>query len=255
MKNELFSLQGKIACLTGGTGLIGKILAERLVAAGAVVHVGTRDPKRVIKTTSKKVFFKKLDIGDEESIKLFIRDVVDQSKKIDVWVNCAWPRTEYQDVSLEAIDSLAMGQDINAHLIGYFNCCRHAFIRMKKQKSGVIVNLGSIYGEVSPDFRIYKNTTLRNVPTYSLIKAGVHVMTRYFAVRGSEYNIRVNAVAPGGIFDGHSRIFVEQYSNRVPMRRMADPQEISGPVIFLASQASSYMTGQVLFVDGGLTIW
>ena len=126
---------------------------------------------------------------------------------------------------------------------------------MKKNKGGVIINFGSIYGDMSPDFRIYKNTEIPVMPAYPMIKGGIHALTKYLACYAAPYNIRINAVCPGGVVNKHSALFKKQYSYRIPMLRMALIHEIVGPTIFLASDASSYVTGHLLYVDGGLHAW
>lgn len=249
----MFSLKGKTACLIGANGLIGKEIKKALLSSGAKVYLGSRNIYK--KTLNNNLRNIKIDISNEKSIKEFIKKVVKESKYIDVWINCAYPKTEYKDVSLKKIETQVMVQDLQAHLLGYFNCCRFIMEHMRKNKKGSIINLGSIYGEIAPDFRIYNNTKIKKDPTYFINKSGIHMMSKYFAVIGAPYNIRINTIAPGGVFDSHSKIFEKQYSSRVPLGRMAQAKEIAGPAVFLSSDASSYITGQTLFVDGGLTAW
>lgn len=258
MRGALFSLQGKVVCVVGGTGLIGRAVAQALCREGARVWIGARrKPERAMLLASrgKNMMFFPVDIGDERSINHFVREVTDRSGRIDSWINCAYPHPEYRDIDLKNIEADDMLNDLHVHLLGYFRCCRAALNVMKRQWSGSIVNFGSIYGELVPDFRMYQNTEIKKIPTYFIIKSGIHMLTKYFAALGADYKVRVNTIAPGGVFDRHSRAFVRRYSARVPLRRMAKPHEMAGPSIFLASEASSYMTGQTLFVDGGLTIW
>jgi len=243
----MFSLDDKVVCVIGGTGLIGKPVVEALDQAGATVYVGSRHPNGMGHLS--------IDISDENSIRDFISTVTAEMGRIDVWVNCAFPRVVYSTVGLRTIDTGKMLEDLRCHLLGYFNASRYSFMQMQRQGYGSIINFGSVYGEVVPDFRIYQNTEIEKNPTYFIIKAGIHMLTNYFAVMGAPYNIRVNTIAPGGVEDNHSDSFVKQYSAHVPMARMATPADIPGSVLFLASDASSYMTGQTLFVDGGLTIW
>ena len=124
---------------------------------------------------------------------------------------------------------------------------------MVKSKKGSIVNIASIYGVVGPDFNIYDNTELTMPAAYSAIKGGIISFTRYLASYLGPMCIRTNAVSPGGIFDNQNPKFVEQYTSKVPMRRMGNPDDISPVVVFLLSEDSKYITGQNILVDGGLT--
>lgn len=126
---------------------------------------------------------------------------------------------------------------------------------MKKQKKGSIISFGSIYGIVGPDFSIYDDTDLTMPAAYSAIKGGIIAFTKYLATYYAKYGVRVNAICPGGIYDKQSIKFVKKYEEKTPMKRMGKPAEIAGSVIFLASDASSYITGHILIVDGGWTAW
>jgi NAD(P)-dependent dehydrogenase (short-subunit alcohol dehydrogenase family) len=140
-------------------------------------------------------------------------------------------------------------------LNGYFLSCKQVANQMKKQRKGVIINLGSIYGTVGPDFSIYKGTNLTMPAAYSAIKGGINAFTRYFATYFGKYGIRANVVCPGGIFDNQPKEFVKNYEQKTPLNRMGVPDDVVGAVIFLASDAASYITGQVLMIDGGWTSW
>jgi len=126
---------------------------------------------------------------------------------------------------------------------------------MKRNQGGTIINFGSTYGVVGPKFSIYEGTEMTSPAPYSAIKGGIINFTRYLATYYASHNIRVNAICPGGIFDEQNEKFVEKYNENTPMGRMGKPEEIAGPVLFLASEASSYITGEVLMVDGGWTAW
>jgi NAD(P)-dependent dehydrogenase (short-subunit alcohol dehydrogenase family) len=126
---------------------------------------------------------------------------------------------------------------------------------MAKQRGGAIINLASIYGNVAPDFSIYEGTEMTMPVAYSAIKGGIIALTRYIATYYAHYNVRANTVSPGGIFDHQKPSFVERYSKKTPLGRMARPEEIVGAVVYLASDASSYVTGHDLIVDGGWTAW
>lgn len=251
---DMFSLKNKVICVTGGTGLIGGALVTEFAARGAKVFVGTRTPEKHA-VQQKKIKYLKLDVTQVSSIRGFIADVTSATKRIDVWVNCAWPRADKRKGRIEDVSATVVEDDVRGHVMGVYNCCKEILQQMKKNKRGSIVNFGSIYGEFSPDFRIYENTEIFSAPAYPLIEGGIHTFTKYLACYAAVYNIRVNAICPGGVLDGHSKLFQKQYSARVPLGRMADKTEMVGAAVFLASEASSYVTGHLLFVDGGLHAW
>jgi NAD(P)-dependent dehydrogenase (short-subunit alcohol dehydrogenase family) len=126
---------------------------------------------------------------------------------------------------------------------------------MKKHGGGSIINLASIYGIVAPDFSIYEGTELTMPVAYASIKAGIIALTKYIATYFGHDNIRANTVSPGGIYDNQPPSFVDKYSRKTPLGRMGNPSEIVGAVIYLASDASSFVTGHNLTVDGGWTAW
>ena len=254
---EKFSLKNKIAVVAGGAGLIGKPVSIGLAQAGAKVYIADIDEKNGLKLEkqNKNLKWIKIDIADVKSINSCINKIVKKDKKIDVWVNCAYPRTSDWATKFEDIKYESWKKNIDMHLNGYFLCCQKVAEQMKKQKNGTIINFGSIYGVVGPDFSIYEKTNLTMPAAYSAIKGGIITFTKYLATHLAKYNIRVNAICPGGIYDKQSNNFVKKYEEKTPMKRMGKPEEIAGPVIFLASDAASYVTGHILMVDGGWTAW
>ena len=161
----------------------------------------------------------------------------------------------FEDRPVESFDWV-----MNVNLKGTFLCIQsyvHVFDKFRL-KRGSIVNIGSVFGIVSPDFRNYTDCKRRNSEVYGATKAAVIQMTKYFAVHLAERNIRVNAVSPGGIFNPESpqgEDFIENYSFRCPMKRMGDDTELIGAIVYLASDAASYTTGQNIVIDGGMTCW
>jgi NAD(P)-dependent dehydrogenase (short-subunit alcohol dehydrogenase family) len=256
-----FSLQDKVAVVVGGAGLLGKYIVMGMAQAGATVYIGDINEKAgmEIEKQNKKaglmVKWTPLDITKTESIKSSINSIVRGDGKVDVWVNCAYPRTDDWDTKFEDIKYRSWKNNVDMHLNGYFFCCQQIAELMKKQKKGSIINFGSIYGIVAPDFSIYKGANMTMPAAYSAIKGGIINFTRYLAAYYASYGIRVNAVCPGGIFDNQPQHFVKNYEKKTPLGRMGKPEEIAGPVIFLASDAASYVTGHILIVDGGWTIW
>jgi NAD(P)-dependent dehydrogenase (short-subunit alcohol dehydrogenase family) len=258
---EKFLLAGRVAVVTGGAGLIGKALCRALSEAGAEVFVADTDEARAkkvvsdIKANGFTAGFIKLDITSEDSIKRVVAKIIKKSGKIDIWINNAYPRTSDWGNKLENVKTESLRKNVDMHMNGYFMCCQNVLEEMKKKKKGVLINIGSHYGVLGPNFTIYEGTKMTMPAAYSLIKGGVVNFSRYLATYYAPYNIRVNAVCPGGVFNNQDPKFVEKYKKLVPLNRMAVPADIAGPILFLCSDAASYITGQVIMVDGGLSAW
>lgn len=245
MKHEdPFSLHSKVAVVTGAAGLIGRGLVSGLTEAGASVVAA--DLKRV-----ESVAFKRTDITREESVSDLIDYVNTKYGRLDIWVNSAYPRTSDWGVGFEEVRLSSWRKNVDMHLGGYFVCCQKAVEYMKDKRCGVIINLSSIYGMIGPDFSIYKGTDMTVPAAYSAIKGGVIAFTRYLAAYCGRYNIRVNCVSPGGVYDNQPDLFVQRYAEKTPLGRMAKADDVVGAVLYLVSDASGYVTGYNLVVDGG----
>lgn len=252
----IFSCRNKIAIVTGGAGLIGREVVKGLRDNGAKVYIADKDElsaKKIAKHINIKYIY--LDITSEESIGEAFKEIKESGGRIDILVNTAYPRTKDWRYKLEKVSFESWKTNVNTQLGGYFLCCRIAAEYMKAQKGGSIINFGSTYGVIGPDFSIYEGTDMTMPAAYSAIKGGVINFTRYMATYYAKYKIRINAVSPGGIFDNQPQTFVEKYSRKTPLGRMACASEMVGAVVFLASDASSYVTGHNLMVDGGWTAW
>lgn len=258
---DMFLLNKAIAVVTGGAGLIGKSVVIGLAQAGAKVYIADVDQKagkELKKTLDKKKLsseYIQLDMTNINSIKLSIKSIIKREKKIDIWVNCAYPRTPDWSSKFEDIKYESWKKNVDMHLNGYFLCCQQIGKQMKKQKKGSIINFGSTYGIVGPTFSIYEGSNMTMPAAYAAIKGGIINFTRYLAAYYAKDGIRVNAICPGGIYNNQPAVFVKKYAEKTPMGRMGLSEEIAGPVIFLASEASSYITGHILMVDGGWTVW
>lgn len=256
---NIFDLSSKVAVITGGAGLIGKELVKALAKSGAIVLLADidRNKGKTIADKFKKlklnVAFWHLDITKEKSISDFIKFIDKKYGRIDIWVNTAYPRTQDWSAAFENIKLSSWKKNVDMHMNGYFTCCQKIAEYMKKQKSGSIINFGSTYGIAAPDFSIYKGTKMTMPGAYSAIKAGIINFTKYLASYYGKYNVRVNSISPGGVYNKQPVRFVKQYSRKVPLRRMADKKDIAGGVIYLASDASRYVTGHNLIIDGGWT--
>lgn len=252
---NIFDLKGRVAVVTGGSGFIGKELSRGLQDAGAFVIVADIDGSRIKpKPRGGRVIYRYLDITNEESISDLIDFLDKRYRRIDIWVNSAYPRTSDWEKKFEDISLSSWKKNTDMHLSGYFICCKRIAEYMKRKKQGSIINFASIYGFTAPTFSLYKGTKMIMPACYSAIKGGIINFTRYLAAYYGKYNVRVNCVSPGGVYDRQVPVFVKRYSSKVPLGRMAEREDIVGAVIYLSSDASKYVTGHNLIIDGGFTI-
>ena len=267
-----FDMTGKTAIITGAAGLLGKQFCLALAQAGANVVMADLEKKPVLEN---EVEFREMglnalavevDVSDPDSTKAMVERALTVFGSVDVLVNSAAldPKFDSAGVSAQGANAFesfsldAWRQALDVNLTGMFLSSQAAVVPMLKQGQGVIVNICSMYGLVGPDQRLYERPdgTRQFKPVYySTTKAGVLGFTRYLATYYAGKNIRVNALTPGGVFNDHDEIFTAQYSARTVLGRMADLDEMNGAMLFLCSDASSYMTGSNLVVDGGWTAW
>ncbi len=239
INDSLFCLKDQVIILTGGSGLIGLELLKQLPKYGAQVVIGIRDVAKLDEKlltidypeNINKPICHFLDISDQNSIVSFFKTVMNNFTQIDAMINNAWPKThdwlnKFEDVSAESLY-----KNLCAHAGGYFLCCQEVASVMKKQKCGVILNMGSIYGEVGPHFSIYEGTDMTCPSAYSIIKGGIHTFTKYLATYLAPYRIRVNCLSPGGIYDKVHQPpeFVNKSINETPLGRMGNPEDIVWP--------------------------
>lgn len=251
---KLYGLDGKIAVVTGACGKLGKQICKAFSGAGAKVvsvDVTGRDKNEYC------IGHFSADISDKEQVENTIKDIFDKHGRIDILVNNAGVST-FEPFEKRPEDKFDWVVDVN--LKGTFFCIQqyvNMFDKVKMEK-GSIINIGSVFGAISPDFRNYTDCDRKNSEVYGATKAGVIQMTKYFAVHLAGRNIRVNCVSPGGIYndeDPQGTDFVKNYSCRVPMGRMAKDSEMVGAIIYLAGDVASYTTGQNIIIDGGMSCW
>lgn len=241
-------LKNKIVLVTGANGLLGKAIASGIAAeGGTVIHA---DINIADSNDHTKLH---LDITDESSISKVIETVVKNFGRIDGLVNSAYPRTKDWGKKFEEIVVDSWKANVDMQLNSVFTLCQAALRQMKIQSSGSIINIASIYGVVGPDFSVYNGTSITMPAAYSAVKGGIVNFTRYLAAYYGPDNIRVNCISPGGIFDNQAEQFVQQYSQKVPLRRMGTPADITPAACFLLSDESAYITGHNLLIDGGWT--
>jgi NAD(P)-dependent dehydrogenase (short-subunit alcohol dehydrogenase family) len=243
----MFSIKDKVIVVTGGSGLLGGKIIEVLRGQGAKAISAD------LKVPDNDELSIKIDITSEQSVRDAVSVIVAKHGRIDGWINNAYPRTSDWGNKFEDIKVESWKQNVDMHLNGYFLCCQVVLEQMKKQSSGSLINMSSIYGLVGPDFNVYNGTSMTMPAAYAAIKGGLNNLTRYLAAYYGPYQVRVNTVSPGGIFDNQPQPFVTNYNNKVPMRRMGNPMDIASATCFLLTDESSYITGHNLVVDGGWT--
>ncbi|MCR9013067.1 SDR family oxidoreductase [Gabonibacter chumensis] len=241
-------LTDKVIIVTGGSGLIGKYIISDLKNNGAVVI----NAEITVATDLEKGDIW-CDITSEDSVKELISAVVQKFGRVDGLVNNAYPRTKDWGTKFEDVPYESWRKNVDMQLNSVFLLCQEVLREMRKQGSGSIVNIGSIYGVVGNDFTIYEGYGGTSPAAYSAIKGGIINFSRYLASYFGKYGIRVNCVSPGGIIDQQHLSFIQRYENKSPLKRMGRPEEIAPAVTFLLSDKASYITGHNLMVDGGWT--
>ena len=274
MQNVLdkFNLKGNTVLVTGGGGLLGRQFALALAQAGANVmladlaYEAAADQAEVIRAEGLSAEALAVDVVDPDSTRAMVEQTLARFGRLDVLINSAAldPKFDPQHQSEQIANAFetysleAWRKALDVNLTGMFLASQAAVQPMLAQGKGVIINICSTYGINGPDQRIYirpDGTRSYKPVYYSVTKAGVLGFTRYLAAYYAGKNIRVNALTPGGVYNQHDEVFVKAYSAKTILGRMANLDELSAAMLFLASDASSYMTGANLIVDGGWTAW
>ncbi len=257
---DRFRLDGRIALVTAGSGpLFGSSISEALAEAGATLITASRSLDRNesfaedLRQRGLDAHAMQFDLEDLESIDRLHAKVIERFGRLDVLVNSALTRDGHvgglQDQTPEVWQHCGAGD-----MAGLFRICQLFVANMARQGQGSIINISSIYGVVANDPTVYEGTDMKQPPTYSFVKAGMINYTRYLASYYGRQGVRANCVSPGGYANDQPQAFVDKYEARVPLGRMMDNEDIQGAVVFLASDASRYVTGENLMVDGGWTI-
>jgi len=271
---QLFNLAGRVAIVTGGAGLLGYHHGAILAAAGAHVILldlpATEPTSRAAQIAAAyggECLGVATDITNEASVADAGRRVKAKFGRIDILINNAANNPKVEDAKglawsrLENLPLDVWEADIRVGLTGAFLCSRVFGAEMAKRKAGVIVNVASDLAVIAPDQRLYRVEGLPEDEqpvkpvTYSVVKSALLGLTRYLATYWSGANIRVNAISPGGVSNGQPDVFLSRLKSLIPMERMANRDEYQGAILFLCSDASSYMTGANLVIDGGRTCW
>ena len=255
---QLYDIKDKVALVTGGYGLYGRWLSQAMAEAGAHVIVASRNVERCkqyaeeLQQAGGSATGAQLDQGDETSI-LALRDHIDDAfGRLDIFINNAVGRFPVKNLLETETDYWPDYMQVNA--TGVLMMCKHLGQYMYEAGSGSIINISSIYGVVGQTFPIYEGTDVTSPADYAFVKGGMINLTRSMATLLAP-GVRVNCLAPGGLFNDQDPLFVRRYEEHCPLGRMAGPEDIKGPAVFLASDASQYLTGQIIGVEGGWTAW
>ena len=273
---ELFDLTGRVAIVTGGAGMLGLRHAEAIAEAGGTPVLADLSPEaleagveRLRERTGVDAVAVEVDISSRDGVQGMVADVLGELGRIDILINNAALTVRggsemldgyfapFEDYPLELWQ-----RALDVNLTGTFLVTQAVGRVMVEQRRGVVLNIAAVYGMVSPDHRIYEGILNQyggqafNTPiSYSATKAAILNFTRYLATYWADKGIRVNSFSPGAVFDEHDETFVRNLTSRIPLARMAHKDEYKGAILFLVSDASSYMTGTNLVVDGGWTSW
>jgi len=268
---DLMSLKGKAAIVTGGAGILGKHFCASLSEYGAnvaVVDINLDAAQRLAAELEERYCVKAggyyCDVTSPSSVGELVKNVVETFGKIDILHNNAASKSKdlsqffapFEEYSLEQWREV-----MSVNIDGMFLMAQAVGKQMIKQGTGgSVIQTASIYGAMAPDHRIYEGShylgmAINTPAVYSASKAAVIGLTKYLATYWANHGIRVNSITPGGNESGQNEEFIKRYSNRIPLGRMGFPHEMTGALVYLASDASSYVTGQNIFIDGGLSAW
>jgi NAD(P)-dependent dehydrogenase (short-subunit alcohol dehydrogenase family) len=254
---DLFRLGGKVALVTGGTGIVGRPISQALAEAGATVIVASRNKDKCaafankLKEAGHRAEGERLDLSSEDEIRSVCDQILSRHQRLDIVFNNAVARA---GGDLRHMTAPEWEEAMRVNSTGLFLACQIFSKPMQEQRAGSIINISSIYGMVGPDFSIYEGTSIINPVNYAFAKGGIISLTRYLASFLAPDGIRVNCLSLGGVRTPDTpEVFERNYRRRMLLGRMANEDDIKGPALFLASDASSYVTGQNIPVDGGWT--
>jgi NAD(P)-dependent dehydrogenase (short-subunit alcohol dehydrogenase family) len=262
---ELMNLKGRLALITGATGCLGSVMAETLAELGADIILVDRpesDFQSLIDSLKTRwdvqVWHYQCDLEKNEQRIQLLETIKKEHGTLNILVNNAafvgtsdlkgWGTT-FENQTVET-----WRRALEVNLTAPFHLCQGLAPMLKDSLGSSIINIGSIYGESGPDWRLYEGTDMANPAAYGASKGGLMQLTRWLSTTLAP-TIRVNTISPGGIFRNQSQIFVKRYEERTPLARMATEDDFRGAIAYLASDLSRYVNGQVLAVDGGWSVW
>jgi len=272
--SEIFDLTDRVVVITGGTGFLGQRHGEAVAGAGGIpvladIRIDNLDASspEFADRFGPRGSVMWVDITKSTYVEALLAGVLDRYSRVDVLINNAAnnPKVEPEsEAGFSRFESFSLDQweaDVSVGLTGSFLCSKIIGGEMARRGRGVIVNVASDLALIGPDQRLYRKAGLPEdrqpvkPVTYSVVKSGLVGLTRYLATYWASAGVRVNAISPGGVYADQPDDFVERLTTLIPLGRMARPNELEGAILFLCSDASSYMTGANLVVDGGRTCW
>lgn len=262
--DDLFDLSDEVALVTGATGQLGRSICEALAEQGCDLVVNARTSSDCqfladdLATDENSVVVAPGDVTVTSDVKSIMSTIESTFETLDILVNNAYSGTS---IAFEDLTKEEFNEGLEMGVTSMFLCAREA-LPLLKDGGGRVINVSSIYGVVAPNHSIYGQTDLNNPAQYGTAKAGVIQLTRWIATRYASEGIRANSISPGGFYNPdlesekeYEDVFVPNYEENTPLGRMGDPEDMKGPISFLASDASSWVTGENLVVDGGWTAW
>lgn len=266
---EHFDLTGRTAIVTGAAGLLGRRHCRALAEAGAQVVATDRDLDACVAIAEElgsSAMTIAANVTDPRSVRALLEEVLDHTGRVDVLVNNAAINDMFESpaaaLELSRFENYPLDlwqRSLEVNVTGVFLCSQIIGTEMARAGRGSIINIGSTYGVVAPDQSLYRDPEGRQrfykSPVYPTTKGAVLAFTRFLAAYWGHAGVRVNALSPGGVENGQDDFFVREYARRTPLNRMATPTDFMGALVFLASDASAYVTGANLIVDGGFTLW
>jgi NAD(P)-dependent dehydrogenase (short-subunit alcohol dehydrogenase family) len=267
--SDPFDLTGRVVVITGGAGLLGQRHAQAVAGAGGVpllLDIDADAAAAAAQQVGGQAHALACDVTSRDSVADALVEILDRHDRIDALVNNAArnPKVESGTGEWSRLEDFPLDEwnaDIAVGLTGAFICSQVFGTEMARRNGGAIVNVASDLAVIAPDQRLYRQEGLPDDKqpvkpvTYSIVKTGLLGLTRYLATYWAEAGVRVNAISPGGVYTGQPDEFVARLTQLIPMGRMAEPDEYVGAIVFLCSDASAYMTGQNLIIDGGRTAW
>tara|TARA_B100000780_G_C21110193_1_gene448576 strand:- start:1228 stop:2025 length:798 start_codon:yes stop_codon:yes gene_type:complete len=255
-----FDLKNKLAFVAGGSGYIGSEIVHALSSMNCKVVI--LDIFSNINYNNKNIQNEYIDLSNVSKLEKSFKKIIKKYGMADIFINASYPRTkDWKKNSFQKISLKSFEKNLKIHLNSYIWCSKIMAENMVKNKiKGSIINLSSIYGLVGQDLEIYKGTDMKDNLSYSVIKGGINNFTKQMSSYYGRFNIRANAICPGGVINNEDKkklkvqkLFERNYLKKVPLKRFARTDEIASAVVFLSCDASSYITGTLLVVDGGWT--
>lgn len=269
-----FDLNGAVAIITGGAGLLGIKHAEAILMGGGIpvlidiaADAAAHWARHLSESYGSRVLSYAADITNPAQVQALLEFVLNETDRVDVLINNATNNPKVEDpggANWSRLENFSLAQwnaDMAVGLTGAFLCSQIIGSAMARRGRGVILNIASDLGVIAPDQRIYRQPGLTEDAqpvkpvSYSVVKTGLIGLTRYLATYWVAQGVRCNSISPGGVYNGQPDDFVQRLTNLIPMARMADPDEYQAAILFLCSDASSYMNGTNLVMDGGRTVW